>query len=294
MFSGGRVNLRCQQLSNIEIMHKSLTLLIILLLNFQLAFTQDEIILEDYFRTLKSVKVEIEHKTYNFLFDTGGAITIVSPKVLAEVNKSSYGNSVGYRMSGEKVVFKLCDSLDIKIGGVNFFHPQVGIFDIMSLLPKEFEQVDGLISLKTFENSIITLNFSENKIILETETSFKEKTKNMDLIPGRFANGLNGTGLNIFLGTKSMNRLWWFLFDSGNIAHTKISSNAAQEWQLPFKENEKTEIGAYKFEIAGDSLSAPTIIDNIIYDGAFSYDFIQQSEFVISFRDKKIWKNRKK
>ncbi|MDP8221364.1 MAG: hypothetical protein P9X26_08460 [Candidatus Stygibacter frigidus] len=37
-----------------------------------------EIKLENYFRTLKSVKVEIGNRIYNFLFDTGAGITMIS------------------------------------------------------------------------------------------------------------------------------------------------------------------------------------------------------------------------
>ena len=271
-------------------MYKKIILLAISLLCFQLTYAQTEILLEDYFRTLKSVKVEIEGKTYNFLFDTGGGITIVSPKIIEDINKSSYGNSVGFRMSGEKVESKLCDSIDIKIGGLSFHHPYVGVFDIMSLLPKEFEQIDGLISLKTFENSKITLNLNENKLTIESERSFREKVKNMNLVKSRFANGPNGSELNIFIGFEVNHHLWWFLFDSGNIAQTKISALVAQEWGIIDRENEITEIGKQKFKIAGDSIVTPTMIDNIIYDGALSFDFIQQAEFTISFEDKKVWK----
>jgi hypothetical protein len=270
-------------------MYKGILHFFIIMNVFYSSYAQTEISLENYFKTLKSVKVEINSKTYNFLFDSGAGITMVSPKIVKELNKTVYGNNVGFRMSGEKVEMKLCDSLVIKIGGINFHHSYVGVFDIMSLLPKEFERIDGVISMKTLEDNEITLNLSDNKLIVETEDSFKKKIKNMNLIQSRFANGPNGSELNIFIGIKAYDQLWWFLFDSGNIAKTKISKNVAQEWDLLYKENEITEIGKYKFEIDGDSIATPTIIDNIIYDGALSYDFIQQSEFAISLIDEKIW-----
>ena len=125
---------------------------------------------------------------------------MVSPKIVKELNKSVYGNNVGFRMSGEEVAMKLCDSVEIKIGGINFHHPYVAVFDIMSLLPEEFERIDGIISMKTFQNNEITLNLSDNKIIVETEDSFKEKIKNMNLIRSRFANGPSGSELDIFIG----------------------------------------------------------------------------------------------
>lgn len=271
-------------------MSKNKLIFAIIILGFHLTHAQTEISLENYFRTLKSVKVEIENKTYNFLFDTGGGLTIVSPEIVKEINKSAYGNSVGFRMSGEKIETKLCDSVNIKIGRIDFFHASVGVFDIMSLLPKELKQIDGLISLKTFEQMKIVLNLSENKLIIETDESFDEKIKSMDLVESRFANGTNGTELNIFIGTPFNHHLWWFLFDSGNISQTKISTNVAKEWGLKMNnEGAITEVGEFKFAIANDSITVPTVIDKIIYDGALSFDFIYQSEYAISFKDKKVW-----
>ena len=271
-------------------MHKKTLIFAVLILGFHLTYAQTIIPLENYFRTLKSVKVEIENKTYNFLFDTGGGITMVSPEIVKEINKSTYGNSVGFRMNGEKVESILCDSVNIKIGGIDFLHSSVSVFDIMSILPKEFKRVDGLISLKTFEQMKIVLNLSENKLSIESDESFGKKIKSMDIVKSRFANGTNGTELNIFIGIPFRNHLWWFLFDTGNIAQTIISNNIAEEWGLKIDmESEITEIGEFKLAVAGDSISSLTIINKIIYDGALSFDFLIQSVYAISFKDKKIW-----
>lgn len=256
------------------------------------AYSQIEITLANYFKTLKSINVEIEGKTYDFLFDTGGGLTFVSPAIVKDLNKSVYGNFIGFRMSGERMESKLCDSVTIKIGGRKFFHSYVGVFDMMNLLPKEFKRVDGLISLKTFENENISLNLRENKLIVETEKSFNKKIKHMDLVKSRFASGPTGRELDIFAGILFKNRYWWFLFDTGNIAQTKVSDNTAKEWGLtPKSGSESSSIGEYIFVLTSDSISTPTIIDKIIFDGALSYDFISQSEYTISLKDKKIWKS---
>lgn len=266
-----------------------------LILVIRSAYSQTEIILEKYFKTLKSIKVEIEGKTYEFLFDTGGGITFISPSIVKEMNKAVYGNFVGFRMSGEKIESKLCDSVYIKIGGSNFFHSYVGVFDIMSLLPGEFKQVDGLISLKTFENEKISLNLMDNKLIVESEESFINKIKNMDLVKSQFASGPSGRELYIFTGILFKHHYWWFLFDTGNIAQTKISDNTAREWGInPKNISESSSIGEFTFVIAGDSISTPTAVDKIIYDGALSYHFICQSEYTISLKDEKIWKSTTK
>ena len=256
------------------------------------AYSQSEIMLENYFRTLKSIKVEIGGKPYDFLFDSGGGLTFISPEIANDMDKEVYGNFVGFRMSGEKIETKLCDSITIGIGGRNFFHPYLGVFDIMSLLPEEFKRVDGLISLKTFENEIISLNLKENKLLVETEKSYLEKIKNMSLVESQFASGPNGGELTILTGILYKNHYWWFLFDTGNIAQTKISEHTAKEWGIdPKNESETSGPGEFTFELAGDSISVPIAVDEIIYDGALSFDFINQSVYTISFKEEKLWKS---
>lgn len=273
-------------------MIKKILIFTLFVLVIHSTYSQTEITLEKYFRTLKTVKVEIEGKTYDFLFDTGGGITLISPTIAKEIDKEVYGNFVGFRMSGEKFESKLCDSVYIEIGGSIFFHSYVGIYDIMKLLPKEFKQLDGVISLKTFENERISLNLKENKLIVETEKSYLKKIENMKLVKSQFASGPSGRELDIFTGILFNNHYYWFLFDTGNIAQTKMSDNTAKEWGInPKNESDSTGKEEFTFEMAGDSISAQIIVDNIIYDGALSFDFIQQSEFTISFKDEKIWKN---
>ena len=252
---------------------------------------QTTIPLENYFRNLKSVKVQIEGKTYDFLFDTGGGITIISPKIVQEINGTAYGNSVGFRMSGEKVETKLCDNIEVKIAGISFFHPQVGVFDLMNLLPEEFDRIDGLISLKTFHDRKITMDLVESQLILETEESFDARIKDKSLVKSRFANGPNGSELNIFIGIPRKQRAWWFLFDTGNIAETKIAENTAMEWEI---RNSQHGLGGkedFSFKLNERTITTPTIIDKIIYDGALSFDFISQSEYSISLKTQEVWMN---
>ncbi|MEQ9166185.1 MAG: aspartyl protease family protein, partial [Fulvivirga sp.] len=51
------------------------------------AKSQTQIKLNNYFRELKTVEVTIDGETYDFLFDTGGGVTVVSPQVIEKLNK---------------------------------------------------------------------------------------------------------------------------------------------------------------------------------------------------------------
>lgn len=266
-------------------MNKQVVFFLLILINsVHLSFSQSEIVLENYFRNLKSIKVTIDNKEYNFLFDTGAGITIVSPKILEIINKKQHGRSVGYRMNGERVEMMLCDSIQISIGGKTFLHPTVGVFDVMTLLPKDFKPLDGVISLKTFENSLISLQLNKDKIIIETKKSFRKKVKKAYRLSSKFANGLTGQELNIFLAIQQNDKPFWFLLDSGNIAATIISDSASKSFYTPNKKN-GFQSG---LKLGNEIIISNTIIKDIIYDGALSFEFIKQSEFLISFPEKKI------
>ncbi|MEM9001659.1 MAG: hypothetical protein AAGB24_15475 [Bacteroidota bacterium] len=146
-----------------------------------------------------------------------------------------------------------------------------------------------MISLKTFEKRKITLNLNENRLVLEPQESFDKTIKGKHLVESRFANGSNGSELNIFIGISRNDKIWWFLFDTGNIAAAKISESTALERGMPKVKPELREKEKLEFMLNGEQISTPTIIDNIIYDGALSFDFIRQSEYTISFEDKAVW-----
>ena len=209
---------------------------------------------------------------------------MVSPQVIQSLNITTYGNSVGYRMSGERVDTLKADDVTLHMGDMAFHHNVVGVFDIMTLLPDSFERVDGLISLKTFEHNNIRLSLQKSKLFVDSDEDFARYTKGQLLVPSRFVNGLNGEELNIFLGVQERQRLWWFLFDSGNITDVKVSPVTADAWELTSEMEEP-----YALSLAGTMLKTPLSIENIIYDGALSFSAIKQRDFFISFKQQKVW-----
>jgi predicted aspartyl protease len=268
-------------------MRYKLFITLILTFYIELATAQTEIKLMDYFRELKTVEVNIDGENYNFLFDTGGGVTVVSPQIIEKLNKEPYGYDVGFRMSGERVAFERCDSVTLAMGGIRFHQEEVAVFDLTGLLPKELKRVDGVVSLKTFERNEITLDFNNNRITIETEESFEAKTKQMTEVESRFANGLAGDDLNIFLALKANGKKWWFLFDCGNIADMKISKTIASSWKSYVPDDTTMTIFTYHF--GGKARDSNMYIDDIIYDGALNYDFLQSHQFAISLKHNQVF-----
>jgi hypothetical protein len=255
-------------------------------------FAQDTIPLKTYIENMKTIDVIIKGKKYNFLFDTGGAETLISPEIANLLNKKIYGSSTGFRMDGEIIKAQKSDSISLTIGTTALFHPTVGVWDIMSILPKEFPKIDGLISLKSFSNDILTIDLAKNILIIENSASAKKRIRGKSLLPTRFANGLEGSELNIFIRISKDNYFYWFLFDSGNSGPLLLSNESALVWKLK-PENNAIELAEPKVEflIGKNKLKTKPFIRNIIYDGVLNFESISKYLFTIDFKKKEVWIN---
>ena len=258
--------------------------------NVVLCHAQKTIKLKSYQENLQTVDVFIEGKKYNFLFDSGGAETIISPEIANKLGKKIYGHSVGFRMSGEMLTSQKCDGILMKIGAVNHFHPTVGVLDIMSIFPKEFEKVDGVISLKSFNTGVLTIDLSNNKLIVETSTSAKARIRGKSVVPSRFANGLEGNELNVFIGIPKNGFFYWFLFDTGNSGPLLLSPSTANVWDVKLDQNNPQALAQSREFIVGPKiLNVSPFIRPIIYDGVLNYSTISKNVFVIDFIRSKVW-----
>lgn len=260
---------------------------LLFLTSMMVVSAQDTIQLEPYIENIKTVEVYIAGKKYNFLFDTGGAETIISPELANAINKEIYGSVTGYRMSGETIKTQKADSISITIGTTKIFHQTVGVWDLMSILPKDLPRVDGVISLKSFQESILTIELSKNIIIIENKASAKKAITEKSLLTTRFSNGLEGADLNIFVGIPKDNHLYWFLFDSGNSGPFLLSNESAEVWNLKNENYEKSPES--EFVLGEKTLKIKPFVRDIIYDGVFNFDAISQYVFTINFKNKEVW-----
>jgi Aspartyl protease len=252
--------------------------------------SQDTIVLKKYFGNLKKVDLSINGKSFSFLFDTGGGETFISPEVANFLNKSVYGNSTGFRMTGEVINYQKCDSVLLKSNSAKLFHPSIGVWDVSKVLPKELPKVDGVLSLKSFADKIITLDLANDRIILETPISYQRKIKNMSLLNSRFANGHDGNELIILLGILKQRRLYWFLFDSGNLDNLLLSHTTASEWGIQCDTvTQRSELGTLTIQIGRKNFDNEASSKSLIYDGSLNYSIISKSVFLINFSKKQIW-----
>lgn len=253
-------------------------------------FAQDTLRLKKYFGNLKAVEVGIQGKQYDFLFDTGGGETFISPVVARQLNKKLYGRVTSFRMSGESIQYQKADSVSLLVGSSNIFHETIGVWDVMTLLPKGFPPVHGVLSLKTFKDSRLTLSLADNYIILETPSTLKKRVRPMHLIESRFASGMDGHDLTIFLCVPKQQHRYWLLFDSGNLNDLLLSHSTAFEWKLQSDTvQHRNQLSEVELLIGSSIIRGKATSTSMIYDGALNFDLLKQFIFTIDFPLEKIW-----
>lgn len=256
------------------------------------SLSQDTVVLKKYVGNLKKVDLTIDNKPFSFLFDTGGGETLISPEVAGLLGRPVYGKATGFRMTGEVINYQKCDSVFLKINSTLLFHASVGVWDIMKVLPKELPKLDGVLSLKSFSEKIVTLDLGNNRIIFETPVSFRRKVKNMTLLRSRFANGQDGNDLTILLGVSKSSRLYWLLFDSGNLDDLLLSHVTASAWGLESDTvTQRNKIGKVTIPLGQKNFFSEASSKSLIYDGSLNYSMISQAVFLINFAERKIWVN---
>jgi hypothetical protein len=251
---------------------------------------QDTIYLKKYVSNLKQVTITIDGQTYSFIFDSGGGETFISPAIAKRLGKTVYGQATSFRMSGEKINYQKCDSVTLKAGNTSLLHSTIGVWDIMSILPAGLPKIDGVLSLKSFKDNKISLDLANERLVLETDRSFKRAVQNKTLVPSLFATGMNGNELTIFLGTFFQQHLYWFLFDSGNLNDLLLSSSIAKQWGLQKDTaHKRVELGTVSLTLGRKKIEQAAAAEPIIYDGALNYAILSKQVFFIDLPLRKVW-----
>ena len=111
----------------------------------------------------------------------------------------------------------------------------------------------------------------------------------MTLLRSRFANGLTGNELNVFVGTKHDNALYWFLFDSGNLDSFIFSPLTAYEWGI---QSDSVSVGkTYETDIVfgAESNKTEVVTKAVIYDGSLNFDFISKKVYLLDMIKNQVW-----
>lgn len=121
------------------------------------------------------ISVEIiEGEKSNFLFDTGAGLTVVSGKMFNKIKNISTESGVftGFRHDGDRLDGKLYTIPKMKLAGITKENVELGVYP-----PLDAYNIEGLVSLKFFEDRAFTIDFKNSKLIIHDEKELKKLEK---------------------------------------------------------------------------------------------------------------------
>jgi len=216
-------------------------------------------------------------------FDTGAGVHVISNKLFRRLNPRPAGRLTGFRMDGSRLDFDLFQVASIAVGSCREESAYVVTWDLIDSLG-----IDGLLSIKLFENHPVTLDFKNNQLVLESDVSLgllQEKGEIVGLETQRYRD----KSLDIFvefLGNDSV--LIEMEFDTGSgrntFLHSRLmallgvdSANAEMEVH-----HEEADTAYYATVKSLSLLNAPNLKadsvrvhfkKDLIYDGVIGIDF---------------------
>lgn len=240
--------------------------------------------LEQYVGRLVTVTAMVGGDTVNLLLDTGGGQTLITPQVAEQLGCTPRGRSVGFRMSGERVEFARCDSVIVEIGGQSFEHPEIGVWDLMAILPEGLPRLDGLLALNTFADTPFTLDLDGQELTLETASSLEIRVRDMSPVRARVATGPSGGDVTVFVHGV-IDAPGWFLLDTGNLDVVQVAQHlVGATGPVP------READSVTLTLTGLAPSETTIrIVDIIYDGTLSEQLLREWVWTFHLGTGDVW-----
>src|SRR5699024_9820158 len=123
------------------------------------------------------LEAEINNVQGDFLLDTGAGLTAITKDFASQIGgpvKLDRGYTT-FRATGERLNINLYSGNSITIGNVPFQKSALAIIDADW-------PIDGIISLMSFRNQPLTIDFKNKKLYLESSRSLSERKENGKII----------------------------------------------------------------------------------------------------------------
>jgi hypothetical protein len=231
--------------------------------------------LKPYLERLRTVPVEIGGDTLDFLLDTGGGVTLISPSLAERLGCDADGRATGFRMRGEKVSTPTCEQVTLQVGGLEL-RDEAGVFDLMSLIGPNLPRVEGMISLRAFAGRALTLDQRRNELILETKQSLSRRVAGMTPLRARLATGTGGGDLDVFVAAPAARRTLWLLWDSAHLGPVFLAPHALRllgvsdtlpggHLDLPLAESLRPRVNYRRADVIYDGVLGDEVISRAVW-----------------------------
>lgn len=235
--------------------------------------------------TMRTVRVAIGGDSLDFLFDTGGGVTVISPEVAAKIGCTPSGRSVGFRMTGQMLAGPYCHDVALSVGGLSL-HDDAGVMDFAQILGPNAPKVGGMISLSTLRGRALTLDLEHERLTIEMPASLAARARDMTPLTARIATGVSGGELGVFVGVPVQTTMLWLEWDSENNGRTFLAPHAAKLLGV----TDSTGRGAVTLPLApGVHPVIAVQAKEIIHDGVLSARFLERATWSVDLATGRLW-----
>jgi len=246
---------------------------------------QQIIKLKRFHKALWTVNITMKGKTGNFLFDTGGGVTLVTKKFAEGMDCHFWGRSTGYNMFGKRGDGPHCDNVALSAGDVALTPVNIGTIDFSSWF-EDGDKLSGLLSLDAFDGKAITIDQQAATVIIETDQSLKKRVRSMKELPLRVARECSARCLAAFLGVHTSEGMTWLNIDTGAGGVSLISNDHAKIFGLDADKKEQS----INFPMGNDvSIGGPVMLADMIMDGNLGQPFLSRYVITIDLKNSRIW-----
>ena len=243
--------------------------------------------LEAYLAGQSAVRATVNGQPGLFLFDTGEGVSTISPAFAAKIGCSPWGQVTGFRMTGERIDFARCDGLVFQAAGQRMTAPIAGVFDIMSLLPKDVPPLDGSLGLDLFAGRVITIEPHAHRIVIETPASLARRIRTAKPVPARLVRDAEGVALAMDAGVRTPKGLAWMELDTGNGGTIAVARHIAPLFGLD--PDQKGPRSATLFLADGVQFTGRVRTPDLIMDGNIGEAFLKDWNLTLDLARGQAW-----
>jgi len=244
------------------------------------------IALEPYRDTI-AVRANVGGQDGFFTFDTGGGVSLLTPAFAAKIGCKPWGRLSGFAMMGNRIDTPRCDDVAVTIAGKKLKAPVAGVFDLMSLFPKDAVPLDGSLALNVFEGKAITIDFPAKTLTIDTPATPEKRMREGTEVEARLTREAQGRALAVSVAVPTPQGKVWMELDSGNSRTILISKPYAALFGL---DPDKKEPQSVDFPLAGsirvkaDRAFAP----DMIIDGNIGMPFLKNAVVTFDLRSGRV------
>jgi len=239
----------------------------------------------EQFRRSVALRVQVGGKERLFQFDTGGAISFISPEIAKELDCEKGARIVGYRMTGDKLEAPRCDNVALKIDGHAFSVPVAGVYQVGEFNAKGVT-IDGLLALDAFAGRTITMDFAGKQLIVETPQSAASRARVGTELPAKLVRELGGNGLAVDVQVPSPMGPLGFQLDSGNGGTLLIAKPYAAAFG--FEPDKGPRLGSFPIG-SGVVASGFVMPAGITLDGNLGMPFLKNYLVTVDLERGRVW-----